>query len=528
MIADSTAAVVIANGIRDRLDRLVGGGDYQLIARLDMNKELERSGYNPDAILTTTTSRTLAGQLNAKILVGGTLAKNASGQYVLTVRVTGVSGSIADVGHGISVTQAPGQALPDFGLKTAEALNPIVKAYIDAKNCIDNQSDPKKGPDAAAKAIKAVPNFGLAEYCLAQIAQRTDSVSPVALAHYQNAVKGDSLSLTVWSEIALIHYKKKDSVAVIADYQQMLRVAPSNEKLADEAYKQFLRYGRPDAAQQVVTEALKNDPANPVWYDLWSNNCLAKSDFDCAIKALEQVFTLDSTRADLGFFQKIVAAAKFKPDTAKYLAWSRRGAAKFGTDVDMLGDYAKAAAMSGEGDSAVAAVHHLLLIDPTATTPALFVVQSLMNAKKFDAMLKLAPDFKKVSDQEAKDTYAGLLMSAANGAQSAVPRDDSMLVKLSEATLASGTTQQNLIVYANFFLLEANVGPLQPLSAQWGAEKSCDKVKAEDALITKLEPWATVAATSTVQGIIDYANNLLKILPGVKTRVAAGITAYCH
>ncbi len=286
----------------------------------------------------------------------------------------------------MSLTQAPGQTLPDFGGKLADAVLPLIRSFLPAKDCIDQVStNPKKAADEAKKVLKDTPGFALAEYCLAQIAQATDSNSAEALADYQAAAKGDSLSILPWTQIADIHRRMKDSNSVVADFQHMLRIDPTNQKLAETARKYFILYNRRDAAKQVVEEQLKNDPNNPDWLDLESNYCIADSDFKCVVDALSKVYVMDSTRADTTFYAKILYAASQppeNPDTTAYMEWAQRGAAKYPENGDILEALARAYAMTGQDDSAVAVSNRMMQADPTKTTALLFVVQGLVKARQ--------------------------------------------------------------------------------------------------------------------------------------------------
>ncbi|HEY8061983.1 MAG TPA: hypothetical protein VID74_04250, partial [Gemmatimonadales bacterium] len=80
----------------------------------------------------------------------------------------------------------------------------------------------------------------------------------------------------------------------------------------------------------------------------------------------------------------------------------------------------------------------------------------------------------------------------------------------------------------NYFMSVGLAGQLGPLSTSLRQSKSCDAAKAEDALLTRLEPALTVAATSSTQGIADFAKGLLGNLPPEKTFVAGMIKEACH
>jgi Putative Zn-dependent protease, contains TPR repeats len=190
----------------------------------------------------------------------------------------------------------------------AEALAPAVKSLADSKACVDQRTaKPDKAAESANKALKTLPNNGLAEYCLALLAQDKKASRDEVVKHLQASAKGDPLSLPVWTALATQYQAANDTAHTLEAFKQMLRVAPTNQKLREELFKYFLQSGHPETALQVADEGLKLDPYNADLYDLKSNACLFLSDFKCAVDALETLYQTDSTKADTLFFTKIAA-----------------------------------------------------------------------------------------------------------------------------------------------------------------------------------------------------------------------------
>ena len=253
-----------------------------------------------------------------------------------------------------------------------DALEPAVKSIADAKACIDQRTaKPDKAIESANKAIKALPNHGLAEYCVALIA--TDKKSPrgEVVKHLQASAKGDPLSLPVWTALATQYQQANDTANTLLAFKQMLRVAPTNQKLREELFKYFLQSGHPETALEVADEGLKLDPYNADLYDLKSNACLFLSNFKCAVDALETMYATDSTKADTLFFTKISAAAAEgeKPDTVRLLKWSQIGVHKYPDNPTLLGYLLRAYAMTGQTDSVVSADQQIIAKDTTGSQP---------------------------------------------------------------------------------------------------------------------------------------------------------------
>lgn len=518
--SDSAIAVAVGTTGRDRLDRNVGA-EFRIITRKEMNDALTTFGYATDAVLTPLAAGQLARALGARYFVTSTMSK-ASGGYGVSARLIGTN---LDVGQVASVS---GQAAPELGNKLADAIMPAIRALTDVKACDElAESKPAKAVEAATKALKSVPNFGLAEYCLAEMALTRDSVGAEAMNHLQNAVKGDPLSLVALSQIAVIHQKKGDSTHTIETYQQMLRAAPTNKALLEQAFKLFLRYQKPEAAMSVADEGIKQDPANPDWYDLKSNVCIQTQDYSCAVAALEQVFMADSVRADSSFFNKILFAAGQKPDTAKYLAWGLKAVARYPDNPGLLEELGLAYSLVGQADSTVAVTLRLVKLDPTKTDAVLRVVKQLVDVKNPRGVIQFAPGIKEFGDEDAKNNFANLALQAMQAIAGATPRDNALLVEMGEASLSVGPTNTNILIFTNYFYAVGLQAPLSELATSVRAQKSCELAKKELELLGKLEPAVTLAGTSLNAGVAGYAKQLVGLVQSEKPAVKEMIVQFC-
>ena len=243
--ADSAPAVKIGTALREGVKGTVGR-DYQVVEQTQMNEALTQYGYPKDAILSPALAITLAKNIQARFVVTSTLNKAEGNRYTVTARVIGVSD---DAGNVVSLTQNAGETPEAFGKRLANALEPAVKSLADAKSCVEQRtSKPDKAADAAAKTIKALPNHGLGEYCLALLAQDKKASRQEIVKHLQASAKGDPLSLPVWTALATQYQQANDTASTLVAFKQMLRVAPTNQKLREELFKYFLQSGHPETA----------------------------------------------------------------------------------------------------------------------------------------------------------------------------------------------------------------------------------------------------------------------------------------
>jgi tetratricopeptide (TPR) repeat protein len=424
---DSANAVRIGTAMRQEL-KDIAGRNYTVIEQSQMNDALKQYGYPIDAILSPPLAATLAKNIQARIVVTSTLASAAGARPTVTARLIGVND---DAGNVVSSTQAQGQSPEDFGKKVAQALEPALKSLSDAKACVDQQSSkPDKAQEAAQKALKTLPNNGLAEFCLAQIARAQKKPAEV-VKHLQAAVKGDPLSLPAWTALAEEYQAANDTANTLVAFSRMLSVAPTNQALRERLFKYFLASGHPETARQVADEGLKLDPNNADLHDLKSNACLFLSDFKCAVDELETVYSIDSTKADTLFFSKISVAAQEGKDARRLVKWAQIGNRKYPNNPTLLRYLNTGYAMSGQTDSMIAVANRIIAKDTTETgvEVALAAAKALVMPPETDTTTQ-RPDSARGSAHP--DTSKG-----------SVPRDSSKATRTADSTSAGGATDSN-------------------------------------------------------------------------------------
>ena len=519
--ADSAPAVKIGTALRDAMKGIVGR-DYQVIEQTQMNDALTQYGYPKDAILSPALATTLAKNIQARFVVNSTLNKAEGGRYAVTARLIGVSD---DAGNVVTLTQNAGETPEAFGKRLATALEPAVKSLADAKACIEQRaSKPDKAADAAAKALKALPNHGLAEYCLALLAQDKKAPREEIVKHLQASAKGDPLSLPVWTALATQYQQANDTANTLVAFKQMLRVAPTNQKLREELFKYFLQSGHPETALEVADEGLKIDPYNADLYDLKSNACLFLSDFKCAVDALETLYATDSTKADTLFFTKISAAAAEgeKPDTARLLKWTQVGVRKYPDNPTLLGYLNKAYTLTGQTDSVVAVTNRLMAKDTTEVVPALSAAKSLIDAKRPKEAVPFLDFAIKHGDPQAKENAAALLYTGAAPLLQQ-PQDLLGAAELLRMAVGAANPAGKVQPAANYLLGLATLFQVPQIDPQAEKQKSCELARQEETLLGEAET-ALTAGRAVNQEAVDKN---LGIIKQYKPRVASMLKAYC-
>jgi tetratricopeptide (TPR) repeat protein len=521
--ADSAAAVRVGEGMRKRMED-VAGKWFTIITRDQMNEALLQYAYPADAVLPPTVARTLATQLQARFIITSTLSRTEGGRYSVQVRAIGMNDR---AGYTASLTQAPNTSPEDFGKTAADALSANFKALEDAKKCWDTQvTKPADAIASAGKALKDQPNHGLAEYCLAEIASTRKAPRDTLIAHYKNATVGDPLSLEAWSKLKDEYVAANDTGNVIKTYQEMLRVAPTNQQLRDQAFRVFLQYGQPQAARQVAEEGLAMDASNAELWDLKSNACLFLEDFTCAVDALEQAFAVDSARADSMFYNKISVAATQRPDTARLLKWAQRGAKKYPNSATMLDHLVTAYSYAGPVDSSITSVKRLYAVDSSDMRPALKVIQQLAAEKRWTEVEDLGQYVERLGDAEMKQNYALLLV---NGALAKLQQPDSQDLEGSAAmarkAVGLSVPGGRVALNANYILGLATVLQLPKLDQPIMDAKSCEMAQKSQALRDEAENAITIGAPAIQD--TNAVQRYLQIAQGFKPRIESQVKAFC-
>lgn len=524
---DSATAVQLGTVIRTRMKDAVGR-DFNVVEQSQMNDALSQYGYPRDAILNPALATTLARNIQARVALTSTISKTPNGRYMVTARLAGVND---DAGNVVSMTQGKGQSLDDFAKKVVAAFEPAIKSLDEARDCVgQQQAKPDKAVDAANKAIKQLPNNGLAEFCLAEIAINRKASRQEVVKHLQASVKGDPLSLPAWTALAAQYQAANDTAKTLVAFKQMLRVAPTNQKLREEIFKYFLQSGHPETAREVADEGLKIDPYNADLYDLKSNACLFLSDFKCAVDALETMYATDSTKADTLFFTKISAAAAEgeKPDTTRLLKWAQVGTRKYPENVTLLGYLNRAYVMTGQVDSSIAVTQRLIAKDTAAVAPALAAVQALAQSRRMNEAAPFIDYIQQHGDAQRKEQLAVILVNAALPllqADSAAGKEQDLEGAVAFARQATTIADSGGKVgpTANYVLGLALFLQAAKLDAETEKQKSCDLANQEQQLLTSADSALTAGQTAKPDVVAQYKGYITKFQP----RIKAMLKAYC-
>lgn len=520
---DSAAAVRVGSGLRDRLER-VAERWYTGISRSQMNEALAQYAYPVDAVLPPLVARQLAQSLSARAMVISIMNRREGGRLQVESRLT--TGN-DPAGHSVSVTQLPNQSFEEFGARVGDSLSGAFRALPDARQCEQLRgTDPTKALEAAVRALRLQPNHGLAAYCVGQIHIARKAPVDTIIRYLRNATVGDRLSLEVWTALGVQYQAKGDTAATIETFKEMLRVAPTNQALRETIFKALLGYGQPDVAEEVAAEGLKIDSANADLWDLKSNACLFAEKYPCAVDALEQVYQLDTTKADTTFFTKISYAAAGQPDTTRLLKWTKLGHEKYPQNGAILGFLVRAYGLTDQVDSVVGTTVRLMSVDSSDVGPVVRAVKALVDAKRAKDALPLASYVERFGTADDKQNLSVIL---SQGALPLVQPPNQDLPTVAEmgrvaARLVAPNTQASRL--ANYALGLGTFFQIPPLDGPAEKTKSCELARKMRALLDETMP-AFEGAKGLSAEVDQRVSLWLQNAGQQSTRVNSMIKAYC-
>ncbi len=525
MAEDSTHAVELGEAIRNRIEKLAGS-QFRVLTRAEMNEALKQYSYPADAILPPLALRAFAQSLNARAVLSSTVAHDAKGTHQVTARLAGLND---DAGTVVMVPTGTSGDHAQIGAKVADGFAAALKVWADARACVDqSKTAPDKAAQSAKKVLAVVPNHGLANFCLGQLAmargKKADSAE--AMGYFDAATKGDPLSLPAWTQLASGYEVAGDTARTIDALKQMLLIAPTNQPLRELAFKKFLAYGHPEIAEQVADDGLKLDPSNVDLYELRANAKIFRENYKGALDDLEQIVALDSSRADTTYFVKYMVTAGVQPDTVRLTKYASIAAKRFPGNVTILKQVTASYSQVGAGDSLLSALKALVPFDTaSAVGYALQEAKNKQDAKNFPAAAPFLDFASQYGDAAAKEGAAGLLLNGTLPLLQPAQQDFTAAAAGLRRVVALANPQGRYAPIANHFLGLALVNLISQQDKAAEAQKSCEIAKSVESMTAEAETAFGLATAYEAQK--GPRDQMVAYLAGLKPRTASMIKVYC-
>lgn len=526
--ADSGSAVQIGSGIRDEVTDFAGA-DYQVITQAQMNEALSQFSYPTDAVLSPPSAFELARSMNARVVVVGTLGKGDNGQYLITARIVGLSDTVGNVA---TVFKQPVELLSDFGRRVGDTVQQSLKALRDAKECVEESQDrPDKALKAAQKALKRVPNHGLAHFCLFRLAEKQNAPVEEQLAQLEALTKGDPHSIIGWRLLANTYLAVKDTIKTLWAAQQLLKIAPQDQELRRNVVQYFISLDKPQLALEVVNDGLKIEPLNPALFELKASACLSLKDYTCSAGALRSLYAADSTKADTAFFNKMMAVV-VQVDTTEFVRWAQAAVRKFPDDLQLLDNLRRGYLWTKQLDSTVVVVKQIMQRDTTSAPKALTVVRLLAQAKRFPEATPFMEFIQQYGEPQQKNHLAGILLPVSRDrllgdSAAGVAPDLAGAIDLAQLAVQLADSSTKTYHTANYILGVALFSQVTQIDSLTESQESCDSARKEQQLLAEAKGYlihAQDAQGTNQTQVQQYLNFIDKFDP----RVTAMLKKYCR
>ena len=359
--ADKVAGPEAADALRDRLARAFPPRALHIIGREDLIQFLQQSGYNPNEQLGRSDEAQLAKIMRADDYIRGQVTK---------------VGEVYRVDAWLVLTRdnSLSQPLPPSeGNRPDRAVSDLVRSIQDArkqldneKKCIDHARNEKYADavKAADEGIADYPNATLVRYCKLNVLVR------------QKASQEQLLAMA--NEILAIDPNSKNALAIAADAQKaagnideantlmvrLLATDPTNASLATQVVDGLAASRNYTVAKEIVVKAVAENPGDVGLVSLQFKILAASGDYKPAIATGEEMVQMDTSLADIGFFQRLSALYAADSQPQKAAEAMARGTRKFPNDASSWQIYAQTLKNAGQTQQSIAAAKRALAIDP--------------------------------------------------------------------------------------------------------------------------------------------------------------------
>jgi tetratricopeptide (TPR) repeat protein len=335
----------IANAIDDGAD----GNELSVVGRNDMLRQIEKSGYNADSVLSASEIREQSRHYRADEYVVGRVLPNGRAMRLEGLLVLSRDSALK---QPIATIELP-DVDPAAKAFAAEVLH-ARQQLIPVRRC-ENALRAGKAHDASAFAlagIKAYPRATIARACLLHaytaIGQPADSLLRVA-----NELIGlDSTSIYGWEAAALANDEIGNSSAAGRAWNALATLQAHDANVISRVVTALMRDGNPAIAKPIISRAVTDRPDDEHLAGLHWHVLLATEDWANAItvgEALRKLSPTYETQPD--YFARMAGAYRNAHQPLRAIAMAAEGVALHPDDPDLYLLYAQL--VMGENDAAI-------------------------------------------------------------------------------------------------------------------------------------------------------------------------------
>ncbi len=358
---DRIAGPSAANDLRDRLIRAFPSRTLYVVPPEEQFPMLEQSGFPKDQQLSVADEAALAKILRADDFIRGAVTKE---------------GDLYRVNASLVLTRDPAlsQPLPTMtgnrpdraAAGLVEEIKQARKQLVNEKRCRDLARDEKldEAVKAADAAVVEYPRATLVRYCKLNVLYRRKAPNTQIIAMADEILAIDpnakaALQVAAEAHKAEGHVDKANELLV-----RLLALEPTNAKLASDVVDALAASGNYTIAKEIVLKAVQDNPGDVALVSLQFRILAAARDFKAALVTGEEMIQMDTSLADLSFFNRLIALYAADSQPQKSAEAAARATRKFADNAQLWQTYSQTLKAAGQLQQSIGAAKRALEINP--------------------------------------------------------------------------------------------------------------------------------------------------------------------
>jgi tetratricopeptide (TPR) repeat protein len=507
--ADRIAGPAAADDLRDRLSRAYPSRTLWVIPKEDQIPQLELSGFDKNQALSATDEAALAKILRADDYIRGSVTRDGN-QYRVAAHLVLTRDPALTQPLPVKAGARPQAAAAELVDEIKEAR----KQIDNEKRCIDHARN-QKYADAirvADEAIAEYPRATLVRYCKLNVllSQKAANAQVIAMAEEILTIDPNAKAALV---IASQTYKAENNIEKAGDYLiRLWLLTPEDANLAREVVDFLAASGNYTKAVEIVTKAVADNPGDIGLISMQFTVLSAARSYKAAIRTGEEMVQMDTSLADVPFFQRLAALYQADSQPAKVAEVYGRATQKFPANAEMWQGYAQALKNAGQVQQSIAAARQSLQVDPKLRNGWTQIAVAYNELNFPDSALAALREAKTAGDDAQQ--VGQFALTIGNRFYRAANAEDPKKVASFELALPylhfadSTMTDPTMVAQAKFLIGVSSFYISTTLTQGLAQSKSCDETKkAQASMGTALVYIQAGARTNT-----EAAGQLLGLL----------------
>ena len=419
---DRASGVQTADAVRTRVTNVSNVKQLYVIPKNDITNYLESSGYRADSSLGPTDLKELAKLLRADEILGGSVARTATGMRIEPRLMLARDPTMA---QALPVVESGNAG--DAARQIERSLQEARKQLADNRACENHiRARTYDAAIAAARAgIAKYPNATIARLCLATAFQEKKA-GPDSVLRVTDEIRRIDPKNSFALRQAYIAYKEKgEGENAIRALLGLLALEPGNPTLQGTVVAELAQLGKPHVAIPIVDTLLMQNPGDPTlmrqkWLLLLASAAADTtagrgSLFAQAVRTGEDMVRIDTALADSAYYERQIGAASGVTDQpARAVEVSSRAVQRFPNNAYFWQLRAQSERRAGQLQQARESMMRALAINPQVRNANLFMAQLALDLQQPDTAVAIAR--RAIAAGEPAGTWSTFLLAPTQAA----------------------------------------------------------------------------------------------------------------